>query len=294
MIPIEDFFKNYQTNYFRYQQIINKDALDNIDHWVDKFQDDSNSNDKSKVTQIIKSHIRFNYLHSIDTLFELVFGLFPRDGKINDFDLPLILAKSNDSFNNPKLMKLANDDEEIIRDLGQEISYGDKKTNLLRYIFFYQIDEVNTLNSDFHENIDQSQKHILKLLKIFARDLNDKSEYNSLKHALRVFPFSGSLTFFHPKTNKAIAGVKMVDAHQFITEHKGEIKITSRNFDSERDFKYTMISSNLIWNIIKIREKFIAHKSETASCYVYFFDDDEYMEIEKSNFHKQKIEIKIK
>lgn len=294
MIPIEDFFKNYQTNYFRYQQIINKDALDNIDKWVEKFHDDSNSNEKSQVTQIIKSHIRFNYLHSIDTLFELVFGLFPRDGKINDFDLPLILAKSNDSFNNPKLIKLANEDEKIISDLGQEISYGDKKTNLLRYIFFYQINEFNTLNGDFFENINQSQKHILKLLKIFARDLNDKSEYNSLKHALRVFPFTGSLKLFHPETNKPIAGVEMVNAHQFITEHKGEIKITSKNFDSERDYKYTMISSNMIWNIIKIREKFLAHKSETASCYVYFFDDDEYMEIEKSNFHKQKIEIKLK
>ena len=294
MIPINSFFKNYQTNYFRYQQIINKDALDNIDHWVDKFQDDSKSNDKYQVTQIIKSHIRFNYLHCIDTLFELVFGLFPRDGKINDFDLPIILAKSNDRFNNPRLKKLANGNEAFINDFEQEISYGDKKTTLLRYIFFYQINEVNSLNNDLLENIDQSLKHILKLLEIFAKDLNDRSEYNSLKHALRVFPFSGSLKIFNPDTNKPIAGVDMENAHQFITENKGDIKITSKNFDSERDFKYTMIASNMIWNIIKIREKFLSDESKTTNCYVYFFEDDEYKEIEKSYFHKQKIEIKLK
>src|SRR6056297_251781 len=116
MIPYKDFYKYYQTDFFKIQQIINKDALEKIDYWVEKFKDESESIDKNRVKQIIRSHIRITYLHCIDTLFELVFGLYPRNNKIQDINLPLIVGKNKDYFNNPRIEGLADKNEETIKE----------------------------------------------------------------------------------------------------------------------------------------------------------------------------------
>lgn len=294
IITTSDFYKYYQINFFKYQQIINKDALDNIDTWVEKFNDDSKSNDKDHITQIIKSHIRINYFHCIDTLFELIFGLFPRKGKVQEDSLPFTLAKSNDAFNRQRILGLVTKDELILKELLQDISDGKNHMSLLRYIFYYQINQDNVGAPELLKNVEDSISPILELLSIFAKDIADKSEYNSLKHALRIFPFNGIFRVLDPNSNKEIAGIDFKNAHQFMTEKKGEMNIISKNFDTSRDFEYTIIASKMIWNIIKIRDVFFSGNAGYNHCYVYFFDKSDYCEFEKSVTHKQKIEIKIK
>ncbi len=293
IITTSDFYKHYQINFFKYQQIIDKEALNNIDFWVEKFSDDSMSNDKEQVIQIIKSHIRITYFHCVDTLFELIFGLFPRGNRMQDDLLPFTLAKSNDSFNRHRIIGLANKDESIIKELLQDISDGKNHISLLRYIFYYQINQDNVGVADLLKNVEESIDPILELLSIFAKDIADKSEYNSLKHALRIVPFNGIFRILNPESNKEIAGIDFKNAHQFITEKKGNVKIISRNFDTERDYEYTLIASKMIWNIIKIRDIFFSGKVGYNHCYVYFFDKEDYSDLEKSIIIKQKIEFRI-
>jgi len=293
MIQAKDFFRSYQTSFFKLQQLINKDALDNVDLWEEKFKDESSSYSKNEITQVIKSHIRITYLHCIDTLFELIFGLYPIDGVINDKNLPLIISKNNDKFNKPRIQGLANKENDTITEIQQDITYEDNHISLLQYIFFYQINQNNTRNTKFLKNIESSLEPILDLISIFAEDLIDKSEYNSLKHALRIYPFTGSLKLLNKETNKPIAGINFKDAHQYILDTNDEIKIISKSINSDRDFKYTMIASNMIWNIIKIRDKFMVDTPTEDHCYVYFFNNKDYKEIEKSPDHRQRLLFNI-
>jgi len=294
MIPYKDFYKYYQTDFFKIQQIINKDALEKIDYWVEKFKDESESIDKNRVKQIIRSHIRITYLHCIDTLFELVFGLYPRNNKIQDINLPLIVGKNKDYFNKPRIEGLADKNEETIKELNEGITFGKQEVSLLQYIFYYQINQ-NIISDDKSlKDIRESLKPILDLLSIFAKDLADKSEYNSLKHALRVFPITGQFKLLDSDTKKEIAGIEFSNAHQYIQERKDDIKIVTKNFDSERDYRYTLIASKMIWNIINTRRLFFTKDSGFHSCYVYFFDENEFREYEESIIHKQKVELKLK
>ncbi|MFW6047267.1 MAG: hypothetical protein ACOCP4_05735 [Candidatus Woesearchaeota archaeon] len=294
MIPYKDFYKYYQTDFFKIQQIINKDALEKIDYWVEKFKDESESIDKNRVKQIIRSHIRITYLHCIDTLFELFFGLYPRNNKIQDINLPLIVGKNNDYFNKPRIEGLADKNEETIKELNEGITFGKQEVSLLQYIFYYQINQ-NIISDDKSlKDIRESLKPILDLLSIFAKDLADKSEYNSLKHALRVFPITGQFKLLDSNTKKEIAGIEFSNAHQYIQERKDDIKIVTKNFDSERDYRYTLIASKMIWNIINTRRLFFTKVSGVHSCYVYFFDENEFREYEESIIHKQKVELKLK
>lgn len=292
MIPAKDFFKYYQTNFFKYQQKINKEVLEKIDYWVNKLDDEGECTE-NQVMQIIKSHIRITYLHCIDTLFELIFGLYPRENIIDDLKLPLILGRNNDNFNKPRIIGFTNKKEETYKEILQEIDYGNNKTSLIQYIFYYQINKSNIETSHFIKNIEESINPILELITIFARDLNDKSEYNSLKHGLRAYPFSGFFKIQNPSTKQDIAGIEFNNAHQYIIDTKENIKIVSKNFDSERDYHYTIVASRMIWNIIKIRHTFMNNKSGWENCYVYLFNQNDYKEIEKSLIHKQKFELKI-
>lgn len=283
MIGIQEFFKYYQTNFFKYQQIINNSALENIDDWVKQFDDESRSNDKNEIIQIIKSHIRITYLHCIDTLFELIFGLYPRDGIIDDKNLPIIISKSNDKFNKPKIDGIAKKRPEFIEELNQVIHFGKYNTSLLKYIFYYQI---NLDNSDCENcliEIENSLEPIIELLSIFARDLTDKSEYNSLKHALRVFPHSSFLKISSADNEKQIMNLEFKNAQQFIIDSKQGIKIITKNFNAKRDYEYTLIASSMIWNIIKLRDKFINRTKEGEPLHIYFYDHELYKEIESEN-----------
>jgi hypothetical protein len=283
MFGIQEFFKYYQTNFFKYQQIINNNALENIDYWVSEFDDESRSNNKNEITQIIKSHIRITYLHCIDTLFELIFGLYPRDGIIDDKNLPLIISKSNDKFNKPKIDGLAKKTPNIIEELNQEIHFGKNTTTLLQYIFYYQVNRDNSDCENCLEEIENSLEPIKELLSIFAKDLADKSEYNSLKHALRVFPHSSFLKVSSADNEKQILNLDFKNAQQFILETKQGIKIVTKKFNAKRDFEYTLIASSMIWNIIKLRDKFINRTNEEDPLHIYFYEHEMYKDIETEN-----------
>lgn len=296
MLQAAEFYKYYQANFFKFQQIINKEALDNIDYWLEKFDDDTKSNDRDQVSQIIKSHIRLTYLHCIDTLFELIFGLYPRDHIIQDQNLPLIISRNNDSFNKHRIQGFANNSEATINEITQDITFGNQNASLIQYIIYHQISSESLANQDFLINIKDSIKPILSLLSIFAADLTDKSEYNSLKHALRVVPFTGSFNLLDPKTNIPIAGIDFKDAQHFIIDSQEDIKITTKNFNTERDYKLTLIASKMIWNIIKLRDSYFSLNDNKGftTCFVYFFDNDEFEDLEKSITHRQEIVFNIK
>lgn len=283
MIGIQEFFKYYQTNFFKYQQIINNTALENIDDWVKHFEDESGSNNKNEIIQIIKSHIRITYLHCIDTLFELIFGLYPRDDIIDDKNLPIIISKSNDRFNKPKIDGLAKKIPEFIDELNQEIHFGKYKTPLIQYIFYYYITPDNSGCENCLKEIENSLEPIIELLTIFAKDLTDKSEYNSLKHALRVFPHSSFLKISSVENEKQIMNLEFKNAQQFILDTKQGIKIITKNFNAKRDFEYTLIASSMIWNIIKLRDKFINRTKEGEPLHIYYYDHEMYKKIESEN-----------
>lgn len=292
----QEFYRNYQANFFRYQQIINQEALDKVDYWTEKFNDEGYTSDKDQVSQIIRSHIRVTYLHCIDTLFELVCGLFPRNDRIQDEELPFIISKNNDAFNKPIIQGIAEKNALTLKEIYHPIHFGKHSIPLVQYIIYYQISIESLIDKSLYSRIEESIEPIIDLLSIFACDIADKSEYNSLKHALRAFPFNGFFKIVDPGTNKPIAGMDFKNAQKYLYKSENEYRIVTKNFNTQRDYAYTMVASNMIWNIIKAREIYLSsiNKPGIGSLFVYFFSTDDYCDLEKSIDHKQKLEIKVK
>lgn len=294
MIPTTAFYKNYQVDFFRLQQMINMEALQKSERWLQMLNEEGSLTNDAEIKHIIRSHIRLTFLHSIDTLFELIFGLYPRKNEIQDQNLQLILAKDNEKINKPRILGLASQDESTLKELECEINYGNNKVSLLRYIFYYQINKDNSVDVSGLEHIEKSLPHIKKILVILAQELADKSEYNSLKHALRIYPTSGYLKLFTKDTNQEIAGIDFDNAHQYIFESKDKINLVTKNLDSERDYKLSMVVSRMIWNIIKIRATMMAEGKGIGKCFIYFFDESDYKDSENLIKHRQKIKLSIK
>lgn len=294
MITNRDFYKYYQTDFFKIQQLINEDVLENIEEWQKRLKPKLVGSENTDLAKLVKSNIRITYLHCIDTLFELIFGLYPREGKILDQELAITIAKNNDEFNKKRIAGLAEGNENMLEEISRPITFRSTTIPLLQYIIFYQIEKESIVEGSGYQNIVNSIGPVLELLIMYAKDLADKSEYNSLKHGLRIYPFSGFFQIRERNSQKPIAGIDFIDALQYMFETKEEYIIVTKNFDCKRDIRLTILASKMIWNIIKIRDAMMSNEIGQGSCYVNFFDKSEYEDFDKTYTHRQQTKLKIK
>lgn len=293
--PVE-FYRTYMVDYFLYKQAIYKNILDNYEELEPKILKGVNGQVKADVVKTLKSSIRLTYYHCIETLFEIVFAL---DKGIvhekNHHQDELILQRlSNSDFRKnfkriedmalPGSAELAGFDKTISLDVvGEDIS-------ILRYIFYYTITQKNnTIGTEWWDRMPESLEAIKLALVEFAKDFSDRTEYNAYKHGLRVLPLTQKFEAWEAATNKKILNLDFSDAMTFLAESKEEFSITTKNFDTERDYRMTMLASQLIANIVNIRKS--AYSNPKEEVLIMFFHPEKILENSKKDVSSGKIKI---
>jgi len=271
MIDPKDFYSTFQVNYFDYKQAYQSYALKNIKEFglEDKILDYS----EKDFRQAIKSDIRQTLFQAIETVFDLVYALTKtRRGKY--LDVEILRTLSFPTLYYDRIGKIAKDKLELDF-LDKEVYLEDNiSVTLCEYIFYFGAAE----NQDFRPKIIESLGAIKEALYILAKEFSDRKEYNSYKHGLRIVP---ALTYFiiqNPTTKKNLGKWDLSDSMTYYSENEksGKMEFITKVFDTDRDLKLTSLCSNLIWNIIKLRDLAFNKKKpgEIVSLKVILFTKD--------------------
>lgn len=285
------------VDYFILKQATYKNILDNFDKIESTVLHDITDYSKEDYFKILKSSMRMTYFHSIETLFELIFAIEQGITKeVNEHQDELILerlAASNFRKNLERIAKIANSDNEELEKWDK--LYKFKKVNepisLLRYIFYYILtpDKTN-FDVSYWDKLEDSLKAIKSTLILLAKDFADRKEYNSYKHGLRVLPLSIKFQAFNTVTKKEILSMDYNNSMTFIHTDKKKFCIITKWFDTERDFRMTIVVSDFISSIINIRKGIFFNTKEDKTL-VEFFDENLIKEFSKSNIRAKDLKI---
>jgi hypothetical protein len=232
---------------------------------------------RSQFHRYLKTEIRSTYFHAIETLFELIFAFEQREpGKFNENDILKLLTEAKWRKHSDRIKKIAQD-ENGMDFFETEITLSHKSSSFLEYLFYPAINL-----QDKESELKESLIAIKWGLKVLAKDLTNTEEYNHMKHALRLVNSVKSVNIykadgFDMKTLKGDEGVEFDTTNSFSyfkkTEYPDEECVVIKSFETERDIQMTAFCSNLISNMIGLREGWIkkTNNKEFDGIPVYFF-----------------------
>ena len=271
MIQAKSFYEGFQINHYDIKQINNKKLLEMSDKEIDSITKQLINGDKKEFLRSVKMDIRFTYLLSIETLFEIIFSLIPtNDKQSNDHQILKFLTKPKDHYK--ELRNYAEDKPSALDKLNEKVLLRNgEESDLWRYMFFLALG-----GKQFQNSIESSVKTIKRALKLFAKDLSNRDELNGYKHGLRGIRHLVSFQFGpKDKPNKPHMNFATEDALSFYSYDKttNEHVIKSMEFDHERDMKMTHLASNILYNIIEPRKFLYSEKLGETIFYKYFTEE---------------------
>ncbi len=280
------FYQSYQKDYHKIKASYLKGMLDNLSKLeCTLFEKDINDDKREEIKRVIKSDLRQTYFHAIETVFELFFALNPKkEKKINPDNILYKLTYSKGSETYSQINNIA-EGIETLDFLNEEIDYLEHKVTIGHYIFYPGIFSKEKFPKEVFEQILESIKAIKYGVKIIAKDFVKREEYNAYKHGLRLIPASSKLMLAEAKTMNVKHEWDISDSMSFYikTKHPGELKVVTKLFDSERDYKMTLFCSNMIHCMIFYRRlmyRFKGEKDKFDQVPIYFFGKEP---IEKCN-----------
>lgn len=272
MIDPKIFYSAFLVNYFDYKTTYLKHALSNYK----KFQLENillQYADKDFL-HTIKSDVRQTLFQAIETVFEILFALTPdKDGFTADKDILRTLSKGEMHYKN---INQISEEPEALDFLNKDVLLTDgNKVSVGQYIFYFGLHK-----ADLHEKIQPSLEAIKKGLLILSQEFSDRSEYNCYKHGLRIIPALSFFKLMRADNNNQIADWDLSDSMTYYKEDLKEKKIefVTKVFDTERDFNMLRLCSDLLWNMIKIRDmafnKLPKKGDDPVTLEILFFDMD--------------------
>ncbi len=289
----ELFYQSYISKYHKYKATyLNKMIAGLEENYLKEFfGEDTSDEDRDSIRRTLKSELRQNYFHAIESFFELLFALNP-DGKesFDDKNILFNITNSNWQKNYAFINRIA-ENPEILNFLDKKINFQGHHVTVGHYLFYMGIFN----NKEFIKDILESIGAIKYGITILAKDFSDRTEYNSYKHGLRIVPMFSKVTFVDPKTVKPLMNVNLEDSMSFYTKgsKKDELSVVTKIQNHERDYKMTLFCSELIYSLINFRRlslKFEKDVKANLPVEVPIFGKDV---IEKSNsINKGIVQIK--
>lgn len=273
MIDPKLFYSKFMVNYFDYKITYLQYALNNYK----EFQPENlilQYSDKDFLLTI-KSDIRQTLFQAIETVFEIIFALVPNDhGLIADQGILRTLSKGESHYNR---IKQISENYKELDFLSENVILPDgESVPIIQYIFYFGLHK----NENITEKINTSLEAIRRALFILAKEFSDRGEYNCYKHGLRIIPALNFFKLSRADNNEKIADWDLSDSMTYFKEFEKEntTQFITKVFDTERDLGLIRLCSDLLWNIIKIRNVAFneAHKSDSKKSLieVFFFDKD--------------------
>ena len=287
-----NFYTYYLKEYHRVRATYLKNYLDNIGDLNRLLKKEEHHNNLTENTKIIlQADLRQNYFHSIETFFELLFAFLPTNDKIPDNRKILqALAKSKWRTNFKKIEHIAHRKLKLnfldnqINFLGHEVSVG-------HYIFYPGTFSKNRFGEDFYCKVSESIQGIKDFILTIANDFMQREEYNSYKHAIRIYPSFKSIHVLDAQTleEQISWDIGNSASYQTYDDRKKKTAIKTIVYDADRDFKMACLCSDLIYSMIMFRD-IVFNKNEKKAnerIAVKFFTKNFVTEISQHNVEIQ-------
>lgn len=218
----------------------------------------------------LKTQIRFLCLNTIETLFELIFALYPNFDPTSYNDkivIERIVVSSNQKL--ISFIQSFQDSENVSNLLDRII---ENQYSVAHHLFYFNLE--NTLNYPNELDKDKSIKNIKYALNVLANEISDRDEYNAFKHADRIFPYIKSI-IIKPELSDESFTLTSENSLTYFTKPKDESSgygIKVKQVDHYSDYGKILLTSKLLENIISPRKYYFGSRSKFPD--VHRFDED--------------------
>lgn len=251
------FYSSYAVDYHIYKVASLESILNDCQRFKEQFLESVISGtDVGRFERFIKSEIRITCFHAIETLFELIFALEPKEGVLQDQVLLKSLATANFTKNYQRITTISNDLSAL--DFLDATVSSEPNSPLWAYLFYYGV-SLSGSESDTEMAAANSWTAIKSFLSAIASLFSNRDEYNAYKHGLRILntvtEFSIA-TAFDP--NPVVED--MSDTMSYFTVEKEEKKPVAElvnivEFHTDTDIEIIKTCSMLMSNIIGRRRE---------------------------------------
>jgi hypothetical protein len=279
MVNDKQFYSQYLKEYHSIKAIYLKTLLDNHDKLNAELKKYEAIQDLTKNSKfVLQADMRQNYFHCIETFFELLFAFLPKRGTIPDHHNIIKILVKSDWKTNYKLIQDIADGTFSLDAFDEQIDFLGHSTTVGKYLFYPGMVNPSRFTDEFFSNVNQSIIAIKSAIKTLALDFSQREEYNAYKHGIRIFPSYKSIHVVSVDDMEEQAKWDLSNSVSFYTfnDKLKETKITTKLFDSERDFLMTRLASNLIFTLINYRDIVVnpeRHKKD-EQIKINFFDLD--------------------
>lgn len=287
------------ADFFLYKQTTYKNILDNFEKVEPIVMMGVKDYIKEDYIKVLRSSIRLTYFHCIETLFEIIFAI--ERGirtEVNEHQDEMILQRLSTSDyrkNFERISRIASSDADELKRFSEKI-YLDvvgEEISILRYIFYYILSPKNVnITKEWWDRMEPSLAAIGEALRTLAKDFSERKEYNAYKHGLRIIQMKQKFQVYNSESTNEMINFDFSDSMTFITESKDELTLITKNFDTERDYKMSIVASDLIASIINIRKAVYFRKGEETM--IKFFEDDKIKSSSKQNINVREMKINFK
>lgn len=252
-INYKAFYTQYAYNYHLYKVTTLSSILDKTEAFQkDYLAADISDYDETDYTRFLKGEIRVTCFHVIETLFELIFGLEPKDGKCTDFELLKEISTSNFQKNYSRIERIATDESELhFLDL-ETPQFGNHLLWLHIFFFAPPLEKLGV-----PEMLQDSYEAIKLFLREAAKTFTRRYEYNAYKHGTRILNAFQEFGWSDVDGTNSFS-YDLSDSMSFFTVEKvngmpvNEV-VTTKMFNTKKDIKMILLATKLITNIIRRR-----------------------------------------
>jgi hypothetical protein len=278
------FFNSYLVDHFAYKQ---EALLFLHDHFQDlktQLQEGMPDINEEQFLRTLRVEIRSNYFQAIETLFELIFALEPRGSVIDNRNLMYLLSTSDWRGNYDRILRIAGGD---LAFLDRIVTAGPRvSVSFNQYLFFFGI-----VDNMMTQAIDASLLTIRKFLIAFASEFANRDEYNAIKHSMRLVHLMEEFGF-GPKGSTVRIKRDLKDSMSYMKQEKdSSLTMYTKPLDTVRDFKMTIVCSNLISNIFRSRKY---HFTKDQSIELHTLTDESYVDATKRNLSWSALKLNFK
>lgn len=265
------FYNSYAYDYYLYKLGTLKAILVDVPKFDQEFlpgyvQDVNRDN----YIRFIKSELRMTCFHAIETLFELIFALEPKDGLLRDEKILQSLTAASAKTNYARIGNMAKDLTKL--DFLDVICEEDQKVPVWLHIFYFKSNF--QIQSQFKDELLESGKAIRYFLYRIAKIFSNRSEYNAYKHGIRIM---NTLTYVSIGTGNGNLPVSfdMKDTMSLFSIEKDDMKkplaeiVDVISFDTDANIEIIRICYYIIHNIISCRRAFYVDGSPSASASMF-------------------------
>jgi hypothetical protein len=264
MFNPKNFYQYFLVEYHKFKIISLKKILSDLPKYEKEFfGKELELEERNAYRQTLKSELRQAYFHSIETFFELFFALDPtHKTTFNDENILFDITNSNPKQTYERIQKIVKD-KNALDFLDKEIKILNHEITIGHYIFYFVFFSNEKFSQRIYDEIKESIVAIKYGIKIIAKDFINREEYNCYKHGLRIIPAFKEFMVAQADNLENKFSWNLSDSMSFYnkTKNSNELKLTTKLFDSERDYLMSYFCSNLIFNMIYYRRVSLCKES---------------------------------